>query len=164
MGCAALELAGRWVELGLRIEAEISGRALTDWYYMGLGGFVGPMSWTRLSHLRGSGLTAGGAPWPCQPCGCLEVWGLLSVFGSCSVGVVPHVDVFLMYLWGGRWSPRVTPPPSWRSSLFTPPVPRGSTFHLDKGDMPDVYLTARRWILLWKRAPSSRVLKFYKVV
>ena len=23
-------------------------------------------------------------------------------FSRCSVGVVPHVDVFLMYLWGGR--------------------------------------------------------------
>ena len=34
-----------------------------------------------------------------------------------SVGVVPRVDVFLMYLWGGRWSPRLTPPPSWRFQL-----------------------------------------------
>ena len=24
------------------------------------------------------------------------------MFSRCSVGVVPHVDVFLMYLWGGR--------------------------------------------------------------
>ena len=39
-----------------------------------------------------------------------EVWGLLPAFSRCSVGVVPHV--FLMYLWGGRWSPRPTPPPS----------------------------------------------------
>ena len=38
MGCPALELAGRWVELGLSVETEISGRALTDWYYVGLGG------------------------------------------------------------------------------------------------------------------------------
>ena len=38
MGCPALEVAGRWVELGLSIEMEISGRALTDWYYMGPGG------------------------------------------------------------------------------------------------------------------------------
>ena len=30
MGRPALELAGRWVELGLSIETEISGRALTD--------------------------------------------------------------------------------------------------------------------------------------
>ena len=47
-----------------------------------------------------------------------EVWGLLPAFSRCSVGVVPHVDVFLMYLWGGRWSPHLTPPPSWRS-LYT---------------------------------------------
>ena len=46
-----------------------------------------------------------------------DVWGLLPAFSRCSVGVVPHVDVFLMYLWGGRWSPRLTPPPSWRSLL-----------------------------------------------
>ena len=43
-----------------------------------------------------------------------EVWGLLPAFSRCSVGVVLHVDVFLMYLWGGRWSPRLTPLPSWR--------------------------------------------------
>ena len=43
-----------------------------------------------------------------------EVWGLLPAFSRCSVAV-PHVDVFLMYLWGGRWSPCLTPPPSWRS-------------------------------------------------
>ena len=56
---------------------------------------------------------------PTQVCGEFlafwEVWGLLPVFSRCSVGVVPHVDVFLVYLWGGRWSPRLTPPPSWRS-------------------------------------------------
>ena len=45
-----------------------------------------------------------------------EVWGLLPAFSRCSVGVVPHVDVFLMYLWGGRWSPRLTLPPFWSSS------------------------------------------------
>ena len=45
-----------------------------------------------------------------------EVWGLLPAFSRCSVSVVLHVDVFLMYLWGGRWSPCLTPPPSWRSS------------------------------------------------
>ena len=44
-----------------------------------------------------------------------EVGGLIPAFSRCSVGVVPHVDVFLMCLWGGRWSPRLTPPPSWRS-------------------------------------------------
>ena len=91
----------------------------------------GPMSWTRLSHLTSEAqawqLTR--APRPCQPHGFWEVWGLLTVFSGCSVGVVPHVDVFLMYLWGGKWSPCLIPPPSWRSSLFTPPVARASTFH-----------------------------------
>ena len=47
-----------------------------------------------------------------------EVWCLLPAFSRCSVGVVPHVDVFLIYLWGGRWSPCLTPLPSWRSSLW----------------------------------------------
>ena len=46
-----------------------------------------------------------------------EVWGLLPAFSRCIVGVVLHLDVFLMYLWGARWSPRLIPPPSWRSSL-----------------------------------------------
>ena len=44
-----------------------------------------------------------------------EVWVFLLTFSRCFVGVVPHVDVFLMYLWGGRWSPLLTLPPSWRS-------------------------------------------------
>ena len=44
-----------------------------------------------------------------------EVWGLLPAFSRCFVQVVPHV--FLMYLWGGRWSPCLTPLPSWRSPL-----------------------------------------------
>ena len=44
-----------------------------------------------------------------------EVWGLLPALSRCSVGVVPHVDVFLMYMWGGGWSPHFTPPLSWRS-------------------------------------------------
>ena len=43
-----------------------------------------------------------------------EVWGLLPAFSKCSVGAVLHVDLFLMYLWRGRWFPRLTPPPSWR--------------------------------------------------
>ena len=30
MGCPALELADRWVELGLSVEMEISGRALAN--------------------------------------------------------------------------------------------------------------------------------------
>ena len=44
-----------------------------------------------------------------------DVWGLLPAFSRCSVGVVPHVVVFLMYLWGGRWSPCLTPPTSCKS-------------------------------------------------
>ena len=64
-----------------------------------------------------------GAPRPFQPHSQVrgeflafwEVWGLLPAFSMCSVGVVPHVDVFLMYLWRGRWSPYLTPLPSWRS-------------------------------------------------
>ena len=47
-----------------------------------------------------------------------EVWSLLPVFSRCSVAVVPHVGIFLMYLWGGRWTPCLTPPPSWRSPPF----------------------------------------------
>ena len=119
----ALEAAGRWVELGLSIETEISGRALTDWY-VGLGGL-----W--LSNVLNSALP----PWRLRPDTRLEYQdpvshmtryvGIFLSFGKSevfcqhsvgvSVGVVPHVDVFLMYLWGGRWSPRLTPPPSWRS-------------------------------------------------
>ena len=60
---------------------------------------------------------------PTQVCGEFlafwEVGGLLPVFSRYSVGVVPHVDVFLMYLWGGRWSARLIPPPSWRSPPTT---------------------------------------------
>ena len=51
------------------------------------------------------------------PFGRSEIGGLLPAFSGCSIGVVPHVDVFLVYLWGGRWSPRLTLPPSWSSSL-----------------------------------------------
>ena len=79
-----------------------------------LSSFTAPSLWCRScpyfvcffffpTHVRGEFLAFG------------EVWGLLPAFSRCSVGVVPHVDVFLMYLWGGRWSPRLTPPPSWRS-------------------------------------------------
>ena len=46
-----------------------------------------------------------------------EVWGLLPAFCRCSVGVVPHLDVVLMYLLGGSWSLCLIPPPPWRSPL-----------------------------------------------
>ena len=51
-------------------------------------------------------------------------WGVSCILGSlrssASIQYVfcrsfPHVDAFLMYLWGGRWSPRFTSQPSWRS-------------------------------------------------
>ena len=77
-----------------------------------------PVSWTWLSHLRGSGLTPGLSNKTVSATWLWEVWGLLPAFSRCSVGVVPHADVFLMYLWGRRWSPHLTPPPSWRSSLY----------------------------------------------
>ena len=48
-----------------------------------------------------------------------EVWDLLPALSRYSIGAVPHVGVFLIYLWGRRWSPHLTFPPSWRSSLFT---------------------------------------------
>ena len=41
-----------------------------------------------------------------------EVLGLLPAFSRCPIGAVPRVGVFLMYLWGGRWSPCFTLPPS----------------------------------------------------
>ena len=47
-----------------------------------------------------------------------EGWVLLPAFSRCSIRVVPHIDVFLMYLWGGGWSPHLTLPPSWSSSPF----------------------------------------------
>ena len=34
MGHPALELSGHWVELGLSIDTEDSGRVLADWHYM----------------------------------------------------------------------------------------------------------------------------------
>ena len=43
-----------------------------------------------------------GAPRAFHLHGFWEVWGLLPVFSRCSVGAVPHVDVFLVYLWRGR--------------------------------------------------------------
>ena len=47
-----------------------------------------------------------------------EVWGLLPAFSRYSIGAVPHVDVFLMYLSRGRWPLRLTLPPSWSSLIF----------------------------------------------
>ena len=44
-----------------------------------------------------------------------EVWRLLPAFSRCSLGVVSLVDVFLMYLWGGGRTPRLTLLPFWRS-------------------------------------------------
>ena len=46
-----------------------------------------------------------------------EVWGPMPAFSRCSVGVVPHVDVWLMYLWGGKWFPHLTTLPSLRFLL-----------------------------------------------
>ena len=45
MGHPALELADHWVELGLSVEMEISGRALVN--YTGLGG----LWWTSVLNL-----------------------------------------------------------------------------------------------------------------
>ena len=59
MECPVLESAGHWVELGLSIETEISGGLLADDITWGWGVSGGPMSWTYLSHLRGSGLAPG---------------------------------------------------------------------------------------------------------
>ena len=56
-----------------------------------------------------SGVRLGGA---LNPLSFWGIWRLLPAFSGCSVGAVPRVDVFLMYLWGGRWSPRLTLPPS----------------------------------------------------
>ena len=42
---------------------------------------------------------------------------VLPAFRRCSV-VVPHADLSLMYLWGRRWSPHLTPPPSWKSNGY----------------------------------------------
>ena len=42
----------------------------------------------------------------------LESWGLLLSPIGCFVGVVPHLDEFLMYLGLGWWFPHLIPPPS----------------------------------------------------
>ena len=47
MRCPALEFAGRWVELGLSVEMEISGRALAKWYYVG----PGSLWWSNVLNL-----------------------------------------------------------------------------------------------------------------
>ena len=68
-----------------------------------------------------------------------EVWGLLPAFSRCSVGVVPHVDVFLMYLWGGSLSPRLTPSPSWGSPLLVH-FDVDSKIHTHTHTHTDIYL------------------------
>ena len=104
-----------WVELGLSVEMKISGRAFP--FDITLGGrslvdqcpeLCSPTSEAQAWHTAR-------APRPCQSHSFWEVWGLLPAFSRCSVGIVPRVDVLLMYLWGGRWSPRLTPLLSWRS-------------------------------------------------
>ena len=80
MGCATLELAGRWVELALSVETEIFGRALANCYYVGLGRLWWARTW--LFHLRGSGLT----PVPGQCWHPTAWWGTVST--QCSAG--PH--------------------------------------------------------------------------
>ena len=44
IGCPALELAGCWVELGLSVEMDISGKAFAIWYYVEPGGLL----WTNV--------------------------------------------------------------------------------------------------------------------
>ena len=63
-----LQLACHWVELGLSIEMEMSGRALADWYYLGPGG----LWWSNVLNLAIPPLVhQAGAPRPCQPHGWL---------------------------------------------------------------------------------------------
>ena len=38
----------------------------------------------------------------------LEVWGLLPAFSRCPMEVITYANVYLMYLWGRRWSPCLT--------------------------------------------------------
>ena len=110
----------------LSVEMEIFGRVFTVWYYAEPGGLwwtsvlnsaLPPQrhsSDTRLEHQDPVSHTA-------KYVGSFflwEVWPLLPAFNRCSVGVVPHLAVFLMYLWRGKWSPRLTPLPSWRSPLY----------------------------------------------
>ena len=106
---------------------------------------------------------------PTQVCGEFlafwEVWGLLPAFSRCSVGVVLRVDVFLMYLWGGRWSPRLTFPPSWSPSMsfyfgsghFLEIVPIVFPFfHSANSPMPFFFkkiIFPGRWYTVWKSLP-----------
>ena len=135
MGCLALEFSGCWVELGLSIEMEISGRAFAIWYYVQLGG----LWWTKVlnpalapqkhsdTHMaqKHQDPVSHMARYVGGFLAFSEVWGLLPAFSRCSLGVVPHVDVFLMYLWGGRWSPHLTALLSWTS----PPIFLNLCFH-----------------------------------
>ena len=51
----------------------------------------------------------------------LEVWSLLLSPRGAFVGVVPYIDEFFMYLWGGGQSTHLTPLPS--STAFTICIP-----------------------------------------
>ena len=110
MGCPALELAGRWVELGLIVETESSRQLIL----CGAGtSLVVQCPEVGSSTSEAQAWHPARTPRPCQPHGFWEVSGLLLACSRCSVGVVPHVDLFLMYLWGGGWSPHLTSLPSW---------------------------------------------------
>ena len=43
----------------------------------------------------------------------LDIWGPLLAFRSCSMGIVPHGEDLLMYLWWKRWSLCSILLPSW---------------------------------------------------
>ena len=72
---------------------------------------AGPISVPFFSYNFGPTLLCGGS------LAFLDVWDLLTSFRRCSVGVVPCVDVFLMYLWGGGGSPCLILLLSWKSPL-----------------------------------------------
>ena len=113
----------------------------------------GPVSWTRLPTSEAQAWQLAGVPRPCQTLSQVrgeflafwEVWGLLPAFSRCSVGAVPHVDVFLMYLWGGRWSARLTPLPSWRS---LPLLANLDCFHKNK------CCSAKEFFSIWLFKPG----------
>ena len=50
--------------------------------------------------------------------GSLPFWSFLPSFRSYCVGVVPYFDDFLIYLWGGRQSPSLTPSSCCQSSYL----------------------------------------------